>query len=118
MIKRRKPLARKTPLRRISLKWLDGDGKLKSFRSLPKMSKRRQRESRIYTCKRKAFLEEHRYCQIEVCCVASLSTDVHHTKGRLGGNYLDETTWLAACRRCHDWIHTHPSEARAAGVLK
>lgn len=118
MIQRRKPILRKTPLKRVSLKWVDANGQLRPIRYMPKMSKKRQRESRVYSAKRKQFLEDHRYCQVEVVCMASTATDVHHVEGRLGGNYLDEKTWLSTCRRCHDWIHSHPKEARASGVLK
>lgn len=123
MIQRRKPLRRKKPLHC----WRDQDGAVRSFQigrnplvrtAIPKMSERRKRESRIYSAKRKLFLEEHCYCQIEVACMGAPASDVHHTKGRLGENYLNEATWLSSCRRCHDWIHSHPKEARAAGVLK
>lgn len=44
------------------------------------------------------------------------ATDVHHKAGRTGDNYLDESTWLAACRSCHMWIETHPKEAREMGL--
>jgi hypothetical protein len=46
------------------------------------------------------------------------SEDVHHKAGRTGTNYLDEETWLATCRRCHDWIHEHPNKAREKGLLE
>jgi hypothetical protein len=48
------------------------------------------------------------------------ATDVHHTYA--GSNrdafYLVQSTWKAACRNCHDWIHSHPAEARTLGYLK
>lgn len=82
---------------------------------LRKMSAKRQRESRIYAVKRKAFLEATPMCQL---CTLAESQDVHHLEGRLGGNYLNEATWLPVCRHCHDWIHTHPIQAREQGLLK
>lgn len=45
------------------------------------------------------------------------STDVHHIAGR-GINYLNEDTWLATCRPCHDRIHREPIWAREKGYLK
>lgn len=39
------------------------------------------------------------------------STDVHHMKGR-GEFYLDTTTWLSTCSKCHAWIHANPAEAK------
>jgi hypothetical protein len=49
---------------------------------------------------------------------APRSTEVHHTAGRIGKNYLNQSTWMAVCRENHRWIHDHPSEARAKGYLK
>ena len=74
-----------------------------------RVSKKREAALRIYTCQRKRFLAEHPRCEI---CAKRASDDVHHTHGRLGANYLDEMTWLAVCRTCHEWIHSHPREAR------
>ena len=104
-MKRTKPIRRKTPLRRVS--------------------KKRAKESRIYSAKRRAFLEAHPICgcgvqrhlfgELFVC--QRRAVDVHHTKGRTGGNYLDEKTWLAVCRPHHIWIHNNPSKARKMGLL-
>lgn len=91
-------------------------GKLR--KPIPKMSARRKVQSRIYSKKRRAFLRSHPYCELHVNCGGNPAVDVHHVKGRLQGNYLDETTWLAACRSCHDWVHSHPSKAREIGMLK
>ena len=96
-----------------------GFKKAKARKPIPKMSSRRKVESRIYAKKRRAFLAEHRFCQI---CQDNgelrNSEDVHHIKARLEGHYLDESTWLAVCRPCHNWIHEFPSAARARGLLK
>lgn len=118
-MKRRKPLLRTSGLRRTS--------------KLNPMSQGRIIESRRYSSLRKKFLKEHPTCQAckrhdvvrqesPTCTVGfafrRTATDIHHVKGRLGGNYLDVSTWMAVCRTCHDWIHQHPKEARAAGMLK
>jgi len=80
-----------------------------------RVSKKRASEQRVYAIKRVNFLFEHGSCEAGDC--TARSRDVHHTKGRLNGNYLDETTWLAVCRACHDRIHRNPSWARKAGLL-
>lgn len=109
MIQRRQYLKRSTkPLKRTPLR---------------RMSKKRRRESVIYSEKRKIFLQSHPWCEVAVgvateCVGGNRSTDVHHVAGRLGGNYLDESTWKASCRSCHDWIHNHPGQARQRGLLK
>lgn len=130
MITRRKPLKRSsTLLKRTPLR---------------KVSKKRAKDSRIYSAKRKAFLEAHPWCHVwlletgyslphpkeirpsffmigkttigptDICPYA---TDIHHTKGRTGTNYLDETTWLAVSREMHERIHNNPSWARERGYL-
>lgn len=123
MITRKTPLKRSsTPLKRTSLR---------------KVSKKRAKDSRIYSQKRKAFLETHPYCQVwlrenwvsEECTIQNyqrheaiglgvpLAIDIHHTKGRTGSNYLDESTWLAVSREMHEKIHNNPSWARERGYL-
>ena len=45
------------------------------------------------------------------------STDCHHRKGR-AAFFLDESTWMAVCHKCHEEIHTTKQKwARAKGYL-
>lgn len=44
--------------------------------------------------------------------------DVHHTKGTIGNNLLDITTWLPGSRKCHRLIDEHTKEAIERGVVK
>ncbi len=125
---------KRTPLKR--------GGPLKRTKRLSPVSKKRRKESAIYLKKRAAFLEAHPFCEvwlqnngIELVDVpdgldgtfsiisdgktktAPRSTEVHHTAGRTGENYLDESTWMAVSRQAHEWLHAHPREARAKGWL-
>lgn len=88
---------------------------LKRTGRLRPMSKKRQREARAYSLLRSAYLEAHPRCQIRC---GKPAKDIHHTHGRLSGNYLNVETWLSVCRECHDWIHAHPSQARQLGLLR
>lgn len=109
-----------------------------------KVSAKRQREARIYSVKRKAFLEAHPWCMIllrrmgvdesalcydetgaayiNICgditgrMMVPRATQVHHVFKR-GKFYLDESTWLAASDSQHRWVHENPSLARAKGLL-
>jgi len=92
-MKRNTPLKRKKPMRRVS--------------------KKRQAESKEYSRKRSSFLATLPLCEV---CAKSKSTDIHHRKGR-GKYYLDEGTWLATCRGCHDRIHRNPTWAREKGFI-
>lgn len=118
---RTKPILRRTPLRRVSLK--------------------RQKESREYMKLRAAYLEAHPYCQVTIRLLGlseaeviewkglhrtalgnfdqvPASQDIHHKAGRTGTNYLDTNTWLAVSRHQHERIHNNPSWARYHGFLK
>lgn len=112
--------------------WLDRKpAGRKPRKPVKKRSAKRQRDAKEYTKLRAAFLIARPRCQ---ACgpfddafgagatwdrhKCAKSCDVHHKAGRLGGNLLNTTTWMAVCRSCHDWIHAHPSDARKLGLLK
>lgn len=106
-MKRNTAIKRYTPLKRTPL--FRGNRK-----PIPKVSSRRRVANRIYSVNRKELLTDRPTCEV---CVKAPSCDVHHKAGRLAGNLNNEATWLAVCRDCHDWIHQHPSLARAQGLL-
>jgi hypothetical protein len=81
---------------------------------LRRVSKKRAREGRVYTKKRRAYLEANSTCQI---CESDQATEIHHRAGRIGAKLNDETNFLALCRTCHRWVHERPSEARRLGYL-
>jgi hypothetical protein len=84
----------------------------------PRSSKRSQEEKR-YAAKRVMFMMEHQLCQVNISGLCTQrSTDVHHKAGRVADLLVDETEWIAVCRACHDFIHTHPKDAREMGWLK
>ena len=124
-MKRSKPLQRKKPIRRVS--------------------KKRSGEMRKYSALRKQFLADRPICEMFckeygwrwhspgryempplralytaerlLAMGAPASTDVHHRKGRYGGNYLNVDSWSALSRTAHQWIHDHPSWGRENGWL-
>lgn len=123
---RRTPLQRgKHPLRRTSIR---------------RVSSKRAKENRIYSAKRKAFLERNALCQwwlrengswsmanefhYSVESVVTVdgkkcpfATEIHHKAGRTGTNFLDESTWMAVSADGHRWIHDHPSLSRQRGYI-
>lgn len=59
-------------------------------------------------------------CQARVLSVCqTFASDGHEilSRGR-GGDPADPDNVLLVCRKCHDWIHAHPREALAKGLLK
>jgi hypothetical protein len=70
----------------------------------------------LYSKLRKEFLNkpENATCRAKLQgCLGMFKENltVHHTKGR-GRYYLDMTTWIPLCLSCHEWVETHPKEAR------
>src|SRR5687768_5903749 len=62
------------------------------------------------------FLAAHPVCQR---CGERKSHDVHEVLRRsAGGSILDVSNCRALCRRCHDWVHANPEQARVDGWLK
>lgn len=104
-MKRNTPIKRRTPLKRTPL--------FRGSKPIPRVSKRRRPLQVAYLAKRDEFLRARPFC--EIC--GGVTRDVHHKAGRLGGNLLNESTWMSVCRGCHDYIHQHPKEARAKGWL-
>ena len=88
--------------------------------AISQVSSKRKKKDLEYSKLRKRFLTDFSLCQIAVKGCSVNATDVHHTYA--GANrdafYLVQSTWLAVCRNCHDWVHAHPKESRAFGYLK
>jgi hypothetical protein len=75
-------------------------------------SLKRQKENKKYTALRKKFLEDHPVCEarLEGCTVEA--NQVHHKKGRIGGDFLDVKDFLAVCYSCHSVIEREPLKAK------
>lgn len=73
-----------------------------------KISLKQQARLKEYKVLRDEFLQHNTKC---VRCNGS-ATEVHHAKGRIGSNLLDIETFRAVCRPCHQYIETHPIEAK------
>jgi hypothetical protein len=84
-------------------------------KSISPVSKKRQVEMDEYSKKRLAFLALHNNCQAKLVGCTGKATDIHHSKGRVGDNYLNISTWFALCRACHSYLETNPEEAKELG---
>ena len=81
-----------------------------------KVSDKRKKEMSVYDKRRLAFLALHKFCQANLPSCTKVATEVHHKRGRVGDDYLNISTWLAACNSCHHWIELHPIEAKELGL--
>lgn len=56
----------------------------------------------------------------QVCqrCFSARAVDGHERLSRArGGSITDPANIVQLCRRCHDWVTTHPAEATEQGWL-
>jgi hypothetical protein len=80
-----------------------------------KMSERMEDD---YLPAKKAYLTKHKTCLVRVRGICrKWSKDVHHKAGRTGEALMDESTWLAVCRQCHDHLEANRAWAKAHGFL-
>lgn len=109
------------PIKKISDKKASQPKEYKKRKKINPISAKKKSEDAIYRIKRLAFLRDNPYCVlckmlgIEGCTI--IATDVHHTRGH-GIFYLDETTWLAACRHGHEYERVNSKKAYKAKVTK
>ena len=70
---------------------------IKSNKPIKQFSKSRAKDTRTYTKKRLKFLSlpENQICFVDGC--NKRATTIEHTKGRIGSNYLDVSTWKPCC---------------------
>lgn len=80
------------------------------------MSKAMQSRLHIYRIRRDEYMKQNMICEVKGC--ATPSHDLHHKSGRIGSNLTDQATFMAVCRKCHNWIHEHPAQAREKQYLK
>lgn len=103
-------LKKKYALKRSPLK--------KKFYRIPKVSEKRKTENEKYFKLRQVFLKEHPRCECGRPGCRRKSTEIHHSAGRSGSNFLDVSTWRAVARVCHRWAEENPEAAKLAGVSK
>jgi hypothetical protein len=88
--------------------------------AISQVSSKRKKKDQEYLKLREKHLNNNPLCMVKVNGCSHNATDIHHTYA--GANrdafYLVQSTWLAVCRNCHDWIHAHPAEARTMNWLK
>lgn len=79
------------------------------------VSKKRAKENKKYTTLRKQFLEDHPVCEARLEGCSGIADQVHHRRGKISGNFLDASTFLAICFNCHRIIEDNPEKARDLG---
>lgn len=102
--------------------WKRQPGKPMKRTALKQVSDGRRAERAIYLRRRKVFLAARPLCEAYRIIwppgrVVPAATEVHHKFGRLGSNFLDESTWIAVASVSHQFIHNNARKARTLGLL-
>lgn len=88
--------------------------------TISRVSAKRAKKDAEYSKLRERYLTENPLCMIKGPNCSHYATDVHHIKSGSDRDvyYLVQSTWMASCRACHQWIHLNPEKARILGYLK
>jgi len=79
-------------------------------------SQKRSLEEKLYSLRRKVFLQNHPMCEAHVQGIcAGQATEIHHKAGKIGKDLIDELNFLAVCRGCHNYIEEKRTWAMEKG---
>lgn len=85
----------------------------KKYYKIPNRTPKRAAQERQFHQKDKPeYLEENPYCEAKLNVCTYQAIEVHHKKGRIGDLLNDKKYFLSVCRNCHEWIESHPKEAK------
>lgn len=87
---------------------------LKTPRSIRRVSNKQAKRLREYNKIRDKFMEENPVCMFPDC--EREATDLHHSRGRIGDNLLDPSTFKSLCREHHHYIEVNPDVAKELGL--
>src|SRR5688572_19832124 len=68
--------------------------KAKKSYKIPRTNKKSRARNKQYSIYRKDFLEKYPICAVKLPDCTILSSEVHHSEGRLGDKFLDISTWF------------------------
>ena len=88
----------------------------KSTTKIAPVSKKKKEELSVYNKLREAFLLAKPHCEAKLIGCTGVSTDIHHSRGRIGDNLLKIGTWKALCRSCHTYVELNSKEAKELGL--
>lgn len=75
---------------------------------MKRVSDKRAKQFRQYKIVKNSFMQDNTNCNR----CSGVATEVHHTNGRYGERLNDVNYFMAVCRNCHIYIHSHPQESR------
>lgn len=106
-------LKRHTPLKR-STKALKRTAIKKSQKPIPKVTKKRAAELRLYEKAKKEMFNEDTVCQFPGCC--SRLVTLHHKKGRMGKMVYNKKYFIWLCPEHHDFAELNAVAAKELNI--
>ena len=78
---------------------------------IPKYSKKRLADLKIYSVLRKDYLLDHKDCEVKLDGCSKKAIEIHHLfSGRDRNKYFTVVeTWKSTCRSCHSKLHNELS---------
>lgn len=96
-------------------KWHQGHRTDKKPKKINPVSEKLSANLKIYKEVRETFLQKHPKCQVGVSGCTKESTQIHHSKGRIGELLIDTKYFVAICYNCHRYVEENPLEAYQNG---
>ena len=87
---------------------------LQAKKPMSKKSSKQDKLDVLYSVLRENYMKANPFCKAKLPGCQINATDVHHKAGR-GKFMLDQSTFLAVCRICHNQIEENPVMAKAMG---
>lgn len=73
----------------------------KKQKPIKPLSKKREKQNKIYLTIRKVFLENHPNCEVKLEGCTKIASEIHHAEKRTGHKLTDIEGFVAICRNCH-----------------
>lgn len=110
-----KPIARTAIKPRKELT-ISLNGKTVGIRTaIKQVSDKRAKEQRIYAKIAPVFKLANPYCHARLSGCTTLTTEIHHIRGRENQKLNEVEYFLPVCRNCHDWIGANNTRAKELG---
>lgn len=81
-------------------------------KSINKVSDKQKKINALYKILRDQFMKDKPMCQAGWEGCTHYSTECHHSKGRVGFNMLDSSTYRSLCKNCHDKVGEQSDRAK------
>lgn len=107
-----------SPIKKVAVRDANEPIKPKKVYVIPKVSDKQKKINAAYAVLRKAFLKRKPHCEAQLRDCTYVATQCHHSKGRIGKNMLDDSTYVALCHNCHTLIENSPYMAKELGLSK